>query len=53
MAGVGDLETREEAVKVILLRGGMELAWEHGHRNGDRRSWVAPGQLEDCDTEVG
>lgn len=53
MAGVGGLETREEAVKVVLLRSDKELAWEHGHRNGDRRSWVAPGQLEDYDTEVG
>lgn len=33
-AGLVVWETREGVVRIILLRGGVELAWESGSRNG-------------------
>lgn len=41
-------ETREEAVKVVLLGGGTELAWENGGGNGKEKKpggTLAAGRL--------
>lgn len=46
MARVDDLETGEEAVRVVSLRSGTGLAWERGEAGRPLGSWRTGAQKQ-------